>query len=68
MELKIYEFPDICVACGAPAAPGEQICWACQQIANDPRESLPDMQSREKKKLSFREILKIALFEEPVRR
>lgn len=26
--------PDVCVSCGAPAAPGNQICNQCIKIAN----------------------------------
>lgn len=32
---KQYDFSDICVACGAPTTPGEQICWSCQQTEKE---------------------------------
>lgn len=67
-QLKVYEFPNVCVACGAPAIPGEQICRECQRIAHDARESLSVSHSSELKKFTFREILKFVLFEKPTQK
>lgn len=63
---KQYDFSDICVACGAPTAPGEQICWSCQQAEKDLAE--PEMETTERKgpeKKPFRQVLRDILFEKP---
>lgn len=61
---KQYDFTDICVACGAPTTPGEQICWSCQQAEKD----LAEQETTERKgpeKKPFRQVLRDILFEKP---
>lgn len=63
---KQYDFSDICVACGAPTAPGTQICWSCQRREKELAESEGNVTERNgTKKKPFREILREFLLEKP---
>ena len=66
-EKRIIDNPDICVACGAPTVPGEQICRMCQKLV----ENSIDLESgnirmRPQKRKSISKIIKEILFEKPV--
>ena len=54
-EKKIIDNPDICVACGAPTVPGEQICRMCQKLLENSIDLKPEnirMRPQKRKSIS----------------
>lgn len=68
-QKKVYVFPDdICVACGAPTIPGEQICRSCQKIADGTWEVLPPAPAGTQEKTGIRDLIRRVLVKKPARK
>ena len=59
-EKKIIDNPDICVACGAPTVPGEQICRMCQKLVENSIDLKPgNIRMKPQKRKSISEIIRV---------